>query len=422
MDSLAGATGWLNTPPMIPATWRKWLSRILLLAIICRAAILLYAEQAPERFNFPDSHRYVQVARNIAAGLGPIDSTDVRAGTDPAYPAILALGVKLGCESDTAIFRFARIVNAVLSVLSVALLALLGRRLVGDLAGLMAAAILAVDPILLYFNALVLTETLYILTLLVALTAIASRRGLPGMVLAGAAFGLGAMTRSTSFLLPFALVPIVWRFLPGGRRAGGVAILLAAFLVVLTPNIIRNAQLFGRFVPVRTGGGAGLMEALGPWADGAPGMDRIEYPPTPDDANESDRDAVYRRAAWRWVQENPGRTARLALTKLARTWSPMMSAPGHSSAAYQAVAILTVAPIYLLAITGIFIMRRRVFVLTLLLAPAAYFTLVHMILVGSVRYRVPVMPLLFLLAGVAIQYCFLRRAGSTAAHRGAGCI
>jgi hypothetical protein len=46
--------------------------------------------------------------------------------------------------------------------------------------------------------------------------------------------------------------------------------------------------------------------------------------------------------------------------------------------------------------------------LALLLLPAAYFTLIHMVFVGSVRYRLPAMPFIFILAAVGL--CALLRA------------
>ena len=48
-------------------------------------------------------------------------------------------------------------------------------------------------------------------------------------------------------------------------------------------------------------------------------------------------------------------------------------------------------------------LARRPWTAVLLLTPAVYFTLVHMIFVGSVRYRVPAMPLLFILGGLAVD-------------------
>jgi hypothetical protein len=38
-----------------------------------------------------------------------------------------------------------------------------------------------------------------------------------------------------------------------------------------------------------------------------------------------------------------------------------------------------------------------------LLAPVLYFTLVHMVFVGSIRYRVPVIPMLFVAAAVTLS-------------------
>ncbi len=149
-----------------------WLAVILLLALAARGGVLIWAEQRPERFDFPDSRRYLLVARNLDAGHGPIESPDVRAGTDPLYPAVLAVGLRLGLAEDdaddVALMRFGRVANALFGVISVALLAALTRRLFGTWPALAAAAILAVDPILLYFNALVLTETCHVALLLAA--------------------------------------------------------------------------------------------------------------------------------------------------------------------------------------------------------------------------------------------------------------
>src|SRR5512140_2941450 len=103
----------------------RWLLAILILAMVARATMLVYAERQPERFDYPDSHRYLRVARNLAAGRGPIETDQVRAGTDPLYPAILSLGVRLGLDAggaDDGLMRFGRIVNAVFGICGVALL------------------------------------------------------------------------------------------------------------------------------------------------------------------------------------------------------------------------------------------------------------------------------------------------------------
>lgn len=381
---------------------------VLVVGLAARAAVVVYAEHNPERVDFPDSERYLLVARNIAAGNGPMESEACRARTDSLYPYVLSIGVRLGCEGDVALQRFGRIVNALLSLATIPLLAAVGRRLVSPAAGLWAAAILAVDPILLFFNALVLTETFYIALLTAAVLALIRARdgGLwRWTTLAGVALGLSILCRSSGLFMPFALAPVAWHFAGGRgrRRAAAACLLMGVSILVLTPNVVRNYRLFGQFVPTSTNGGASLLDGVGPWADGGPGMDKIVYPVFPEGANELEQDRLCRAAALRWVAENPGAALRLAWVKLCRTWSITINAAEYTSSLYVAIGWLSVAPVFALAVAGIRVLRTRMWVLVLLLTPAVYFTLLHMLFVGSVRYRLPAMPFVFILAGTAIE-------------------
>lgn len=386
----------------------RCLFAILAVACLARVGILLYAEHRPGPFEFPDADRYLTVARNVAAGLGPIDSDQVRAGTDPLYPCILSIGVLLGCETDAASARFGRIVNALFGIASVGLLACLARRLVGDRAALVASGILALDPVLLFFNATVLTETCHVLLLLCAFCCVvrqSAEHRVLWAVAAGLSIGLATLTRSSSLFLPILMVPLVWHFAHGTHRAraAATACFLIATAATLVPTTVRNHGLSGHLVPVRTGSGASLMEALGPWADGGPGMDRIVYPDFPPDADEFVRDRICRQAAWDWARDHPDRTGSLSWTKLRRTWSVTINAAAYSSGLFVAVAWLTVAPEFALAVAGLWVLRRRPWVILLLGVVAIYFTLVHVVFVGSVRYRVPAMPFLFVVGGAAVD-------------------
>ncbi|MBK8268583.1 MAG: glycosyltransferase family 39 protein [Planctomycetes bacterium] len=412
-------------------SFRRVLRLIALAAILLRIAILLFAEVRPAMFDFPDSHRYVRVARNIAAGRGPIDDASMRSGTDPLYPLMLSAAPLVGINNETGIMRFGRICNSALSVASILLLAGIGRRLFGDRVALVAAAILAVDPILNFFNALVLTESLYITLLLAAYYSILrisdidadktshATRPAAWALLAGACAGLGTLSRSTNLFLPLLLAPFVpWAY-SRVRTATGIGrfvrhgdTFLIAVLVMLAPTLIRNYGLYHEIVPTRVGGGASLLEALGTWADGAPGMDRIQYPPVHDALDEYQRDREYREIALSWATDHPKETLQLAFVKLMRTWSIEINAADYTSPLLRSICWLSVAPIFALAAVGVWMTRNRPAILALLLAPALYFTLIHMVFVGSVRYRLPAMPFLFVLAAVAIDALIDRRRGT----------
>jgi 4-amino-4-deoxy-L-arabinose transferase-like glycosyltransferase len=369
-------------------TFHRWVLPILLVGLMTRAAVVVYAGQHPAMFEFPDTRRYLAVARNLACGRGPVESETVRAGTDPLYPALLSLGVFCGLETDDQLLRFGRLINTLAGLAAIILVASTGRRIADSRAGLIAALIAANDPMMNFFNALVLTETCYITLLLGAIAALCrycQTRSLADVGIAGLLLGLGTLTRSTSLLLPFLLVPIVWLMsaAPLARRAAALSVLLFSVCIVLLPATVRNYRLFGHFIPVRTGGGASLMEALGPWADGGPGMNRINYPTIPPDANEFERDRICREAALDWARHNPSRVMSLAAEKLCGAW----------------------------------LMRRQPPVLGLLLAPAIYFSLVHMVFVGSVRYRLPAMPFLFILSAVALDRILTLRFPPPAARK-----
>jgi hypothetical protein len=223
--------------------------------------------------------------------------------------------------------------------------------------------------------------------------------------------GLGTLIRSSGLFLPILLVPLVgyagWcqGSAKGGR--GGAISSLAAFCVcyacVLMPAAYRNYRLLGAFVPVRTGVGTSLLESVGPWADGGPGMEKFvpgrQYPP---DANEYVRDQADRREAIVYMKQDPRRFVQLAWVKLLRTWNVRMNLSDYRKPLYDVLAMVSTIPVFVLALVGLLRHRRQVGRWSLLLVPVVYFTLLHMVFVGSVRYRYPVEPGIMVLAGAAL--------------------
>src|SRR5215211_3914971 len=83
----------------------------------------------------------------------------------PGYPAFLALASKLGATSYPA----HRAASCLLGTATVGVLGLLGRRLAGDRAGLAAAGIAALYPLLFVLDGSVRSESLYALLVALAL-------------------------------------------------------------------------------------------------------------------------------------------------------------------------------------------------------------------------------------------------------------
>jgi hypothetical protein len=199
-----------------------------------------------------------------------------------------------------------------------------------------------------------------------------------------------------------------------GYRWHGVAGVLCAIAVVfvlLMPWQVRNYQRFGSgYFRLTTLEGISLYEAVYEGADGGPKQDKIPLPTEMAQLNEAQRNDEWARRARQEIMHHPARTAWLAVRKVLRTWTPFLNAGEFQNVFIQAVMGLWHIPLFLLAIVGVVkgITARRA--RWLLLAPIAYFTAVHAVFLGSVRYRVPLMPLVCIFAAAGIVWLSSRRA------------
>ena len=102
-----------------------------------------------------------------------------------------------------------------------------------------------------------------------------------------------------------------------------------------------------------------------------------------------------------WARAHPLRVAQLAGVKVLRTWNLWPNEPGLSSWPVRIAVCCTYLPVLLLGIVGAGRTIRLGWPYILCWLPALYFTLLHAVFVGSIRYRQPAMfGLIVLAAGV----------------------
>ena len=114
------------------------------------------------------------------------------------------------------------------------------------------------------------------------------------------------------------------------------------------------------------------------------------------------QDRYLRREALRFARANPQRALELAGVKLLRYWSPWPHAEQFQSWQAGLVLLLSYGPALALAVIGIWRHRRLGGTRMLLVLPILYFCVVHLVFVSSIRYRLPGMYPMLILAAAAL--------------------
>lgn len=307
------------------------------MAILAVAALLRFAAIAVDSGYSPqnDAFEYDYYARSVAAGDGYPESGYLRqrgptAIRGPGYPYFLGGVYALSGDSATA----GRLAGAALGVLAVFLLYLIAKRIWGRRVGLIAAALAAVFPPLVLLSTELWSETLFIPLELGAVLCVLNFRRSGGELrwaaVAGALCGLALLTRNTAapllVCIPLGMLVAPIRLSP--RTLWAPLTVLGVAALVLAPWAIRNANAFGRFVPVTTSTGitaAGVYNPTsfhdsgshGAWRDPqvVPGFTYLFETPGIDEA---EVDTTLRRKAKDFAWGHPGYVAEVFAWDLAR--------------------------------------------------------------------------------------------------------
>jgi 4-amino-4-deoxy-L-arabinose transferase-like glycosyltransferase len=240
-----------------PPRWRLprpgaatiWLGAILLVAAGLRAVWIVYATRQPLALHDPVI--YLSAGDQLSRGLGyRFVTLGTTAYFPPGFPFALAgvFWIIRHTPLPDDILHAAAAFNAAMGVLAVGLVYVLGRRLLGVATGLVAAAIVALWPNLVFHSGAILSEPLFIVLVLTALAVVlwqpwpAGRIPRGRLLAFGALVGIAALTRPPGLLLVFALAAAAWLGGAAPRRAlGQAAIALAVALAVIAPWTVRNA-------------------------------------------------------------------------------------------------------------------------------------------------------------------------------------
>ena len=315
---------------------------------------------------------------------------------------------------------------------SIAMTYLLGRELGGRGVGLGAAALHAVYPVTLYFESELMLDPLFTLLLQVALYRLIlwHESGKPRDVFwLGLATGAAAITRPTAMILVVLAagalaVLFLRRRIAGGALVSQLFVLTAGVAILVGPIFARNLIVAGDPVLIASQGGINLYLGNNDAADGLSAVmpeplghnwqirqityiaeEELGRTLTPGEVS-----SYWSGRAIKWIRENPGRFAGLFFTKLYFQFSSLEISNNRALGPFfQSVGLLRLNPLKfgfilgLAAIGAVALWRgREAAGRILLLFLVSYVAVTTLFFVNS-RFRLPLLPLYFILAVIGIR-------------------
>lgn len=454
----------------VPSTFRTRLWLIVLAGLAWRVGYVLVTKR--HAVVWGDAFNYHFGANLLAEGKGYIDALRYTlfgqrspSGLHPPlYETYLAAWSLVGLKS--ALWH--RLASCVLGAATVGLIGLLGRRLAGDRAGLIAAMLAAAYPHLWLNDAALLSETAAAFAVVLAFLAIERFRETPTTARAlqlGAALALMVLGRAELvLLLPLVAIPLVLRAAGLSTRDRWLRLgaMAAAAIVLMGPWVGANLVRFDKPVLLSNGLGATLIGGscdgafygpkIGYWTDCPIALPAGQSPkPVPSTAtllhwqadpvgtlaerraffapwfaslpDESVFDATERHQALDYIRAHKKQYVVVVAARVGRIWDmfrPWQTArfDGVIEGRGLAQARVALAAFYLYfaaGILGLVALRRRRKPIWLYLVLGAVVSFTAAISFGVQRYRIPIDAVLPALAAVGID-ALLRRRSSRSLH------
>ena len=401
---------------------RKLLCGLFLLALLPRLMLAICLDPTSAGYTDP---LYEKFARNVSLGNGLVAELDypgvskpvtLRSFRPPLFPYLwgLAYGITGGA------YRPIRACQSVLGALACLIPFFVGSQVLSRRVGVLASVFSALYPPLIWHSSNLMTEPLFILFFLLSVMLLIDGRRRESWIVCGAAgvaSALGILSRSV--LVGFVPLAGFWLLAPAPSKKRLVlcAALWGATGLTMTPWIVRNYLVYGVLVPTTTDGGHGFYKGNNEDTLSDP---RVEHMPESfaflGGLDELEINQRFYRLGREFIAKNPGALLRLAFAKFRRFWRPYPDLyylhdmePDAPKSKYviavvvYGVSYLSVLPLIvaggMLAYKDEHAARRDFW---LIFVALIYMVLIHIIYIVVLRYRVPLMPLMFLFAAYAV--------------------
>jgi 4-amino-4-deoxy-L-arabinose transferase-like glycosyltransferase len=406
----------LSESPVNPARDQN-LYRYLATALVTRGEIMVPAYTQEIKLYLGEiigAHPWTAES-DMAMGTVPVDTPTSM--WDPLYIVIYAGMLGIGLKG----FIGMRMLNMLFGAITVMIGFRTGLLLGGKRTAWIAGLALACYPYYIYYTGLAMPETLNIMLLAAVMWALimaAHKLNVGWSIVLGVLIGLLALTRSNIILfIPFLLLFILLNNARKGMQAKkllSILIIVASFMAVMSPWIIRNYNIHGRLMLIPNRSGINLWMRNSPDAmapelaaagqsipqnilDDLKEKELLEFPVFAG-KDEIERDQILQERMLRFIAANPGYFAYMSWLRL----GDFMAVVGPNIRGLIAVIAgwLSYGIALLFAIMSLWFLRRRFRDLWIFYVLILYYIVSHALLHGGIQYRLPIDQFIVLLAAM----------------------
>ena len=237
---------------------------IVLIALLLRLAVITVGHTyriTPRRDHFQFGWEMGRLARSIAEGQGFSSPTDLPTGSSawapPLYPYILAGVFRLFGVYSALSAWVILVFNSIFAALTCLTLYRVAERIYGIAVARATAWTWAVFPYAIYWPVRVVWETslttfLLSLALLLTLRMADEPQQPRKWILFGLLWGVIALTNTAVVsILPFCLLWLLYRLPRKPQQFVGAVLCVLTAATVMSPWLVRNYQVFGKFILIR---------------------------------------------------------------------------------------------------------------------------------------------------------------------------
>ena len=388
-----------------------WLLPLSFFLQIAAIGVLHQYRTRPGNDNFEFGWEMGRVARSIALGHGfssPYEgNTGPTAWEPPLYPYLMGGVFKLSGIYSHASAWILLSINSLFATLTTIPIFLLGQKTFSERVATWSAYGWALNPYVWYWSIHWIWDTTFTPLVLACIFLIALELqiapGKGGWILFGGLYGVGALANPTMLaFLPFCGLWI-WRqrYRRGLPSLGGVVLSSIVFFAILSPWVVRNYQVFGRFVFLRDDFGLQVRLGNGPSADGMlmaylqPNLNKLELQKFQTMGELAYAEAC-KQQAFDWILQHPGRFTVISMKRLFYYWNGVPRPSGSTSPVdFRSSAFLATS---VLALWGLGrALRQKRTAAWLYAGLVLTYPTVYYFVFPHARYRHPIEPVLVIL-------------------------